>query len=163
MEIIKGSDGRYYKPCFECGEMQSYLRKNYAQESLKLKKLCRKCSNRKTENSHRGWYRGIRVSWFNKFKVCAETRNLEWNLTLDDIADIYERQDKKCALTGWDIQFPEIGHPCNFSCSIDRVDSKKHYTIDNIQLVDGRVNMMKGKWEQDLFIQACKAVSKNFT
>ena len=161
MNIVKGPDGRYYKPCFECGEMQSYLRKNYAQESLRLKKVCKKCSNRKTENCHRGWYRGIRISWFNKFKTCAETRGFEWSLNLDDSADLYERQNKKCALTGWDISFPELGHPSCFSCSIDRIDSKKHYTVYNIQLVDGRVNIMKGKWEQALFIQVCKAVAQN--
>jgi len=26
MQVTKGPDGRYYKPCPECGEMQSYLR-----------------------------------------------------------------------------------------------------------------------------------------
>jgi hypothetical protein len=89
-------------------KIQSYLRKNYAEESLRLKKLCKKCSNQKTENCHRGWHRGIRISWFNKFKVSAETRGLEWVLSMDDVADLYEKQKGKCALTGWDITFPEI-------------------------------------------------------
>ena len=69
MEIFKGIDGRWYKPCSECGEMQSYLRKNYANESLRLKKTCKKCSNRKANNCHRGWHRGVRVSWVHKLKV----------------------------------------------------------------------------------------------
>ena len=40
--VVKGEDGRFYKPCPSCGEMQSYLRKNYAEESLKLGKVCKK-------------------------------------------------------------------------------------------------------------------------
>jgi hypothetical protein len=80
MEVTKGVGGRYYKPCSSCGEMQSYLRKNYAVESLRLKKMCKKCSNQQTDNCHRGWHRGVRVSWFNKFKISAETRGITWDL-----------------------------------------------------------------------------------
>jgi hypothetical protein len=101
------------------------------------------------------------VSWFNKFKVCAETRGKSFNISLDDVADVYEKQGGRCALTGWDISFPEIGHPSIFSCSIDRIDNSRGYEQDNIQLIDGRVNMMKGKYEQDFFIQVCQAVSSN--
>jgi len=161
VSVVKGVDGRYYKPCSECNEMQSYLRKNYAEESLRLNKLCKKCSNRKNENCHRGWHRGIRVSWFNKFKVCAETRGLAWMISIDDIADLYEKQKGQCALTGWDITFPEIGHHSYFSCSVDRIKNGIGYVKENIQLVDGRVNMIKGKYEQEFFLEVCKAVANH--
>ena len=159
MEVIKGEDGRFYKPCPSCGEMQSYLRKNYAEESLKLGKVCKKCSNRSTDNSHRGWHRGIRISWFNQFKSSAETRGLEWTITLDDVADLYEKQKGQCALTGWDIQFPEVGHPVKAPASIDRIDSTKGYSVSNIQLVERKVNMMKQQYTQEQFISVCKAVA----
>ena len=161
MEVTKGSDGRFYKPCPECNEMQSYLRANYARESLRLGKTCKKCSNQKTDNSHRGWYRGIRVSWFNLFKTSAQLRGKVFNISLDDVADAYDKQGSRCALTGWDISFPEIGHPSFFNCSIDRIDNSRGYEPDNIQLTDGRVNMMKGKYGQDFFVEVCKAVSDN--
>ena len=161
MQITKGPDGRYYKDCPECKETQSYLRANYARESLRLGKICKKCSNRKTDNCHRGWYRGIRTSWYNAFKVSAETRGKEWNITMDDVADGYEKQKGKCALTGWDITFPEIGHPSQFSCSIDRIDNSRGYEPDNIQLIDGRINMMKGKYSQEFFVEVCKTISSN--
>ena len=159
MEIFKGQDGRWYKPCSECGEMQSYLRKNYANESLKLKKTCKKCSNKKTENCHRGWYRGVRVSWANKFKTCAETRGIKFLLSIDDIADIYDAQDGKCSLTGWNIKFPEIGHPDKADASIDRIDSSKPYQVGNVQIVHKMVNMMKQRYSQEDFIKVCKAVA----
>lgn len=159
MEITKGSDGRYYKPCFSCGVLQSYLRKNYAEESLRLKKLCKKCSNKLTDNCHRGWHRGIRVSWFNKFKTGSETRGIDWKLSIDDVADIYENQNKKCALTGWDIGFPEVGHPQSSDASIDRIDSNFGYIKENIQIVNKKVNMMKQHYSMEEFLSVCKAVA----
>lgn len=159
MQVTKGEDGRYYKPCPDCGKMQSYLRKNYAKESLRLKKLCKSCSNKKTDNCHRGWHKGIRVSWFNKFKTGAETRNIEWDLSLDYIAGLMEQQGKKCALTGWSIEFPESGHPQNAPASLDRVDSSKGYIGGNVQLVTRHVNMMKQQYSQDEFISVCLAVA----
>ena len=159
MEIYKGSDGRWHKPCYQCGKDQSYSRKHYAAVSLQLKKTCKKCSNRKIENCHRGWHRGIRLSWANKVKVCSETRGIPFNLSLDDIADVYERQQGKCALTGWDVVFPDVGHPQKADASLDRIDSKKPYDKDNVQIVHKLVNMMKGRYSQQQFIDVCKAVA----
>lgn len=159
MEITKGEDGRYYKPCPSCKELQSYLRRNYAVESLRLNKECKSCSNKHTENCHRGWHRGIRISWFNQFKTSAEVRGILWELTLDDVADLMETQGNKCALTGWDIEFPESGHPDKAPASLDRIDSKKDYTKLNTQIVTRKVNMMKQQYSQEDFIKVCKAVA----
>lgn len=82
-------------------------------------------------------------------------------LTIDDVADLYEKQKRKCALTGWDIAFPELGHPSLFSCSIDRIENERGYTKENIQLVDGRLNMIKGKYTQQFFLEVCRAVAEH--
>ena len=162
MQITKGQDNRWYKHCPSCNNSQSYLRKNYAEESLRLGKLCKACSNKQVSNCHRGWYRGIRVSWFNQFKAGAETRGLTWELTMDDVADVYEKQDQKCALTDDSIAFPEVGIPQKALASIDRIDSSKGYVQGNIQLVTRKVNMMKQSYSQELFIQTCTKVAKKF-
>lgn len=163
MQITKGSDNRWYKACPSCNNPQSYLRKNYAEESLRLGKLCKGCSNKQVSNCHRGWHRGIRVSWFNQFKASAETRGLDWQLTMDDVADIYEEQNMLCALTDESIVFPEVGHPQKAIVSIDRIDSAKGYDRDNIQLVTRQVNMMKQSYSQELFIETCLKVAKKFS
>jgi len=159
MQVTKGEDGRYYKPCPECNVMQSYLRKNYAEESLRLNKTCKACANKKTDNCHRGWHRGVRVSWFNKFKIGAELRGLDWDISMDDIADLMESQGNKCALTGWSIEFPESGHPQKAPASLDRIDSKLGYIKGNVQLLTKQVNMMKQSYTQEEFIAVCKAVA----
>jgi hypothetical protein len=161
MHIEKREDGRYYKPCPECGEMQNYLRKNYAYESLRLNKSCKKCSNKKDSNCNRGWYKGIRISWFNKFKTSAETRGIQWDITIDDIAEVMKTQNYKCKLTNLDIEFPKSGHPQKSLASIDRIDSKKGYIKNNIQLVLKDINMMKQSYSQEHFIKMCKYVAEN--
>ena len=94
--VTKGLDGRWYKPCPSCGEMQSYLRKGYAEESLRSQKECKSCSNKKTDNCSRGFYEDIRLSWFNKFKTGAEVRNLAFNLTPEYLWELFkEYLDKK--------------------------------------------------------------------
>lgn len=159
VSVIKLDNGRFAKPCPKCGEQQTYLRRNYAESSLKLGKLCKACSNKITENCHRGWYKGVRVSWYRRFKHGAETRGLLWSLSLDDLVDIYTAQDKKCALTGWSIEFEEQENLSQQRASIDRIDSKLGYTKENVQLVHKHVNMMKQSYDQEYFIQMCKAVA----
>jgi hypothetical protein len=160
MQVTKGPDGRYYKPCFNCGTPQSYLRRNYAEISLSLNKKCKKCSS--GNNSHKGWHRNVRISWFNKFKTGADTRGIFWGLTVDDVADLMELQNSCCALTGWELEFPEAGQQCKAPASLDRIDSKKGYTKDNTQIVTRQVNMMKQHYSQEDFISVCKAVADKY-
>ena len=157
----KGTDGRWYKPCSKCGKMCDYLRYHYAFQSYKLNKKCKSCSNKETDNCHRGWHKGIRISWFNKFKISAECRGLEFNIKMDDVAELIQKQNFKCALSGWDISFPETGVPQKCDASIDRIDSKKGYSIENIQITHKTINMIKNKYDNDFFIYVCKSVSKN--
>ena len=122
-------------------------------------KECKACSNSKIENCHRGWYKGVRISWFNKYKTSAERRGIEFNLTIEEIADIMEIQKFKCFMTGWDLNFPETGSPQNTDASIDRIDNSVGYVKDNVHIVHKWVNMMRGKYQIEDFVNVCKAVS----
>ena len=46
--------------------------------------------------------------------------------------------------------------------SVDRIDSNKHYSIDNIQLVCVKINIIKWDLPLDEFIKTCKLVVDNF-
>ena len=155
--VIKGENGRWFKPCPSCGNLQDYLRRNYAEESLRLNKLCKSCSNKLTDNCHRGLYNDIRLSWFNKFKSSAELRNLEFKITVEYLWKIFKDQDFKCALTGWPIGWSETG--AVHTASIDRIDSSLGYIEGNIQLLHKDVNMMKQQYSQEYFIEMCNAVA----
>lgn len=47
-----------------------------------------------------------------------------------------------------------------YNISVDRIDSSKGYTKDNIQLICGMVNIIKYKLPQEKFIELCKKISK---
>jgi hypothetical protein len=158
-EIILKDDGRYYKKCPTCNEEQSYLRKNYAIESFKLKKECKKCTNKKpSNNQHAGWYKGVlRKSFAHKYKINAKLRDIEWNVSFDYLADLLIKQDFKCALTNRNINAMKV---CN-NASLDRIDSNLGYVEGNIQWVTSKVNMMKQNYSQQDFISICIDIAKN--
>lgn len=156
-DVYKGEDGRYYKSCPSCGEIQSYLRKSYAEESLRLKKECKSCSNKKTENCGRGLYKNVRISWFNKYKCCAELRGLSFNIEIEDIQYLFEKQDFRCAISGAPIDWSNVGSI--HTASIDRIDSSVGYEKENIHLVHKDVNMMKQSYSLDFFIDMCNKIS----
>jgi len=155
--VTKGEDGRYYKPCSSCGSLQSYLRKNYAEESLRLNKVCKACANKNPDNNaHKGWYKGVlRKSFAHKYKTNAELRGIEWNLSFEYLADLLVEQDFKCALSGLDIQAMDI----NNNASLDRIDSSLGYVKGNVQWVTSKINMMKQQYTQQEFIELCVAVA----
>jgi hypothetical protein len=157
MSIVKKEDGRFYKECPSCKDEQSYLRKNYAEESFKLGKLCKKCSNKKPENNcHKGYYRNVlRKSFAHKYRTNALIRRIDWDVSFDYLAELLIEQDFKCALTGWDIHAMEVNSPA----SLDRIDSSIGYVEGNLQWVNSKVNMMKQQYSQDDFIKVCLAVA----
>lgn len=90
----------------------------------------------------------------------AYHRGLEYGIDRDDILELYLKQGKKCALTGIEM-LPLPGWKTlknKWRPSIDRIDSSKGYTIDNIQIVCAIVNIMKQDLPQSLFIKLCRQV-----
>ena len=75
-------------------------------------------------------------------------------ITLEDIQETYEAQNKVCAFSGLPISFGK-------EASVDRIDSSLGYTKDNIQIVHKRLNLMKQDIPNDEFIEWCIAVAKN--
>lgn len=70
---------------------------------------------------------------------------------------IYQKQNGKCALTGWNINFGKKAE--TNTVSIDRIDSNIGYLKNNIQLVHKDVNRIKNHFSDEFFYKVCKAVS----
>jgi hypothetical protein len=106
---------------------------------------------------------GVTVS---KTRYAArEVRDLDFDIDIDDVMQILERQQGKCALTGWDLEFTRggsFGYSTNpRGCTIDRIDSSKGYIRGNIQLACWWPNMSKGNLSSDQFFALCKTVVDN--
>lgn len=67
------------------------------------------------------------------------------------------KQGEKCALTGWKIELAKRTTDTQ-TASLDRIDSNKHYTVDNIQWVHKDVNRMKQYFDEEYLLQMATAV-----
>ena len=91
--------------------------------------------------------------WGN-VKTAAKKRNLPVEVSIQDAWDKFLAQDRKCVLTQLELTIGE-------DASLDRIDSSKGYTKENIQWVHKDVNIMKWDFGQDYFIKVCHMIAKN--
>jgi hypothetical protein len=89
----------------------------------------------------------------------AKTRDLEFEISLEEIWRLYESQNKRCALTGVEIVFKDDIINGENTASLDRIDSSKGYIAGNIQWVHKDINLMKGSLSQEDFISLCHTIS----
>ena len=78
----------------------------------------------------------------NASKQRARNKNREHTITVEDIKTIYPT-DGCCPIFGMKLEFNTAGFREN-SPSIDRIDSTKGYTPDNIQIISWKANRIKG-------------------
>ncbi len=148
---------RYFKNCSGCGAEQSYGRLDHYKSSIKGDWKCKSCAN--FTNNFKGKLESMPYTWFEMKRKSGISRGLDWDLEPKDIIELYNNQNKKCALTNWDIGWEDKG--LTATISIDRIDSSKGYIKENIQLLHKDVNMAKQQYSQKYFIDMCLAVSKN--
>lgn len=100
----------------------------------------------------------ITCTFFSNIKRHAEERGIRFNITIKDVNDLYIKQDKKCALTGINLNFSPLTRESKGTASIDRKSSKGGYTKRNIQFVHKKINMMKGRLTDKEFITWAKLI-----
>ena len=91
-------------------------------------------------------------------KTAGERKNKNCFITVEHLHDVWQRQEGLCAYTK--LPLSSEAHQLN-TVSLDRIDSDKDYTADNIQLVCVPINRMKLDYSEDQFIQLCKLVAQN--
>lgn len=155
--IWPGKEGKWHKLCPQCHSVQTYGRLRFARDRDRKGQLCRTCKwdDRYT---HLTQFE-IPTSWFNKYRLGAKGRGLEFSIVEQDVFEKLEKQGYKCALSGQDISF-KTRRGKSHRASIDRIDSSKGYIRDNIQIVAKELNMMKLDHSQADFIELCKKVAE---
>lgn len=152
--IYKNQNGKWCSTCSGCGAEQAYTRKDHAKQSHLADWQCKKCvatAKRFSENMPVGDVCRL----YNKFRKSANKRQIGWEISIKDFEACFTGE---CSLTGWKIDMAYA----NCTASLDRIDSSKPYTKDNIQWVHSMVNMCKNKYDQHLFVEMCKAVAKKW-
>lgn len=122
------------------------------------------CESHYKNKAHKNWkgYEDIPLDFFSNIKRSAESRNIEFNITIEYLWNLLLRQNKKCALSGIDLSFSETRKNKDKSktVSVDRIDSSKGYIEGNVQWVHKTINIMKNSLRDEEFIEFCKKVTE---
>lgn len=122
------------------------------------------CGRRLTHEGNPKW-KGcgkLSQSFFNDIRKGAVSRNISFDITIEEAWEVFVEQDGKCVLTGEELIFPPTTNrhtrSANLTASLDRIDSTKGYTKDNIQWVHKVINIMKNRLSDEQFIDWCEKV-----
>lgn len=140
----------------ECGD--EYLMRSH---ELKTTKCCKKCHRRKSGKEHSS-YKGLEFiskTYYTVAKHNAKNKKREFSISIEYLNNLLIIQNHKCKLSGLPIK---IGNAVEeTTASLDRIDSSKGYTENNIQWVHKDINHMKSDFKQSRFQELCKLVAKN--
>lgn len=98
----------------------------------------------------------------SKKNTSKRNRDIDFKISIEDVWNLFLQQKRKCALTGVDLKFVrQYAHKKDGeeqTASLDRIDSSKGYTLDNVQWVHKVVNKMKMNLDEKDFYTWCKLV-----
>lgn len=117
---------------------------------------------RKGKNNVR-WcgYKDLPNKYWYRIQAGAKFRGIPFRLTRKQIWDLFVRQDRKCIFSGEPLRFLNTKGEVDITASLDRIDSNKGYTIDNVQWVHKEVQFMKQALADDRFINWCCLIAQH--
>lgn len=151
---------RYNCQC-ECGNVKAILLTHLRQGNTKS------CGCDKPKgNTHKQWKGVGEISgdfWYNHIVRSANgnkgrRNSISLTITKEYIWDLFLQQNRRCALTGMELYFPDV-NKASYTASLDRIDSSLGYIEGNVQWVHKDVNIMKNKYSQEYFISICKLIA----
>lgn len=162
--IVKGCVGKdknhkYIWECLcECGQITTARANDLRQGKIKscgcLHKEASAINGKKNKGSispNRKYCGEMSGRYYSQVKYNAIRRGFKFFVTKQDLWNLFLQQNRICALSGLELEI-------NKTASVDRIDSSKEYTNDNIQWVHKDINKMKLHHNQDYFIDLCKKV-----
>jgi len=109
----------------------------------------------------------IPKDFYTSLKKGAEKRNLNFEISMEDLNKRFLLQGGMCGLTGKDLFFTKHykhgSYKKHGNASLDRINNNKGYTKNNIQWLDKHINMIKYKFSQERLFDICKKITKKFT
>lgn len=135
----------------DCGNISNVRTSQLKNQSIKS------CGCIAKGDSNKRWTGCGEVSgnFYTGIRCCAKNRKIDFNISVEDIWNTYLKQDKKCYLSGLDINFKMY----NETASVDRIDSSLGYKINNIGICHKDINKIKASFSVSDFIEYCKLIS----
>jgi ribosomal protein S27E len=165
--LKKGDSKSYYikVKCLICNNERYVQIRHLMRGYSKSCRSCREDLKNGGGNIHHAW-KGIgnmSKGLYNQFKNGAISRNIPFEVTMEEIWELFLKQDGKCALTGLPLTIHSRRKiKSKIDASLDRIDSTKPYVKQNLQWLHKDVNRMKNKFSDNRFIEICNLVSKKW-
>lgn len=155
---------RYTCECLNCGNTCNILLTHLRQGNTTH---CG-CLTPKNKGKGHGQWKGCgEISgnyWYNhvlRERKTSKRNKLEVSITIEEGWELFLKQNRKCALSGLELTFPNGWKDKSYNASLDRIDSSKGYVKGNVQWVHKDVNIIKNKFNQDYFLSLCKLITDN--
>lgn len=148
---------RKYKCRCDCGT-EKYIRTSHITRGLS--KQCDECRLQSYTVNKVGC---IPMSDIHRYKVGAAKRRKEWSVNPQYLYELYEQQNRLCAISGLHIEFSDkgvgtVGASNVSTASLDRIDSSKGYVVGNVQWVHKDVNRIKMDLQEEDFFRIVKHI-----
>lgn len=128
----------YRYKCIVCGK------------EIDSSKKPKKCNHDTGYNIDRVWTNILRSA----LGIKSGRSRLKIDIDKKYIEKLFFEQNGKCIISGLDISL-------GINASLDRKDSSKGYVKGNVQWVHKDINMIKGSFSQEYFIEVCANVQRN--
>ena len=108
-------------------------------------------------------YGEIPLRFYNHIKTHCQRKSqqVDFNVTIEYLWNLFLEQERKCALSGIELSFDSSSRNKDGNASLDRIDSSQGYVIGNVQWVHKDLNLMKLAYTQSYFVEMCKKVAKH--
>lgn len=150
----------YWKCICDCGNI-TVVRENHLIGGTT--KSCG-CLSRRTYKDNPNWkgYGEFPKKLFTSIKNSARKRDIPFDITIEDMWELYVAQNKKCKYTNipLELRFTKDGKVIG-TASLDRINSSEGYSKGNIQWVHKDINLMKWRFTHSQFIKYCELVIQN--
>ena len=151
-EINENKRWKYKVQC-DCGKVE-VKRKDWVISGRTTS--CKSCASKRTAAKYppprnfKG-IGGLSKTHFSYIKHCAHIRNIPFNISMEFLWELFQTQQGLCALTNIPIALIPAIKACNvnwdvITASVDRKDSLKGYTEDNVWWVHKEVNRLKNNY-----------------
>lgn len=171
-KLSSGRKIKYLNVQCTCGNIREMpYQRVYSKESFFK---CNSCSSKENspfeKNKGKASIGDLGGTYFNGIKTKAIKRGIKFLITKEFAWNLFLKQNGKCKLSGIDITLSRELHYIGrkrtpnvdlISASLDRIDSTKDYTEDNVQWVHKWINIMKNSLKNEDFILLCKFVANN--
>jgi hypothetical protein len=100
-------------------------------------------------------------AFFGVIRHGAKTRKIDFEITPEEIWELFVQTGRKCALTGLPLSFSTLSGGNDGTASLDRIDASRGYVMDNVQWVHKDINIMKMAKSNEEFRRYCALVVQN--